>query len=244
MIIEKQGLRLSVRDDIASQDESIICDIIDKDTYELLKFSTRINPHVILDIGAHIGTFTLLAKKYWPASRIIAIEPNRSNYASLVRNIELNRLTNVTPMNIALSDSESMVSVVQCAAQSTLSFCVNYENEINSHIVRKSFLDNFGPYYVVHPYKVKCTTLGSVMESLSLKEINLMKLDCEGAEVQILNSMHPKDIAAVHTIFGEYHCAGSQTYFKQILKKFNKTHDIAVNGCEIGWFSMTKKCEK
>ncbi len=59
---------------------------------------------VVLDAGAGIGEFTVLAsKKIGPRGRIIAIEPNRSDYELLKLNIKKNNCTNVIPINLGLA---------------------------------------------------------------------------------------------------------------------------------------------
>jgi FkbM family methyltransferase len=58
---------------------------------------------VVLDAGAGIGEFTVLAsKKIGPGGRIIAIEPNPNDYELLQLNIKKNNCANVIPINIGL----------------------------------------------------------------------------------------------------------------------------------------------
>lgn len=58
---------------------------------------------VVLDAGAGIGEFTVLAsKKIGPGGRIIAIEPDPNDFELLQLNIEKNNCVNVIPINIGL----------------------------------------------------------------------------------------------------------------------------------------------
>ncbi len=58
---------------------------------------------VVLDAGAGIGEFTVLAsKKIGPAGRIIAIEPDPNDYELLQLNVKKNKCENVIPINIGL----------------------------------------------------------------------------------------------------------------------------------------------
>lgn len=60
---------------------------------------------VVLDLGAHVGYYSLLAAKAVGASgRVFAFEPEPRNFALLKRNIELNRLQNVTAVQKGVSD--------------------------------------------------------------------------------------------------------------------------------------------
>ncbi len=61
----------------------------------LQKLITR--PAVFYDIGANIGLYSLIIARMDPAIQVHAFEPEPYNYQKLVRNIQLNRLPNITP---------------------------------------------------------------------------------------------------------------------------------------------------
>jgi predicted RNA methylase len=44
------------------------------------------NVRTIVDIGAHVGSFTVLCHHYWPAAKIVAVEPHPDSFELLVRN--------------------------------------------------------------------------------------------------------------------------------------------------------------
>jgi len=64
---------------------------------------------VFLDIGAHIGRFSILASRTF--KRVFAFEANLENFNALKENISLNNLKNVTPLHIAVSDKEGHLFV-------------------------------------------------------------------------------------------------------------------------------------
>jgi len=54
---------------------------------------------VLIDIGAHIGRYTIQSAKMVGAEGlIVAVEPECNNFAALLRNIQLNKLNNVIPV--------------------------------------------------------------------------------------------------------------------------------------------------
>ena len=57
---------------------------------------------IVVDGGANIGTFSIIASRV--AERVIAIEPDPHNYAMLLENIELNNASNIVAINAALSN--------------------------------------------------------------------------------------------------------------------------------------------
>ena len=58
---------------------------------------------IVVDGGANVGAFSLLASRR--AKRVYAVEPNRRNFALLQENLRENNVTNVIPINAAISGS-------------------------------------------------------------------------------------------------------------------------------------------
>ncbi len=61
---------------------------------------------VLLDAGANIGAFTVLAAD--KVSKIYAVEPDPASFRLLLNNIAENDLNNVIPLNIAISDTNGI----------------------------------------------------------------------------------------------------------------------------------------
>ncbi len=64
---------------------------------------------VVVDVGAHIGLYTLLAAK--AGASVLAIEPDPENRALLEANVERNRLRDVQVVPVAVSDRSGMVAL-------------------------------------------------------------------------------------------------------------------------------------
>src|SRR5215813_13165033 len=75
------------------------------ETLELF-FKLASKSQTILDIGAHVGLFSLVAGHANPEARIFAFEPVGESYERLQRNVELNRLSNIRCVNSAVSDRD------------------------------------------------------------------------------------------------------------------------------------------
>jgi FkbM family methyltransferase len=66
----------------------------------------------VLDAGANIGDFTVLAaRKVGPSGLVVAMEPEPDNFAILTRNIKLNGVTNVRTVQAGLWDREGHASL-------------------------------------------------------------------------------------------------------------------------------------
>lgn len=121
--------------------------------------------NLVVDVGAHIGKYTILAAKL--AKNVIAIEPHKENFKILKRNVRLNKLKNVYTLNLAASSRNSKLKL--------------YIGDTSGHhsISKKS-----KDYQVVDGIK-----LDTFFKRLKLEKIDLIKIDVEGAEMQVLLGM-------------------------------------------------------
>ncbi|MCX6815532.1 MAG: FkbM family methyltransferase [Candidatus Aenigmarchaeota archaeon] len=117
----------------------------------------------VVDIGAHIGSFTLFAAKM--AKRVYAFEPNKDNWILLKKNIAINKIKNVTAVNAAVSGKNGFVKLY-----------VNTENTGGHRLDNK---------YFSKAVSIKSVNLQSIVKQAGGK-IDFLKVDCEGAEYDIL----------------------------------------------------------
>ena len=100
----------------------------EKGEYEIDDFSISDNDSII-DIGGHIGLFSLLVSQKSKCANIYSFEPIKDNFDMLKTNLELNNIKNVFPFNLAvsknsdeinlfLSDDESAHSIISKKSES------------------------------------------------------------------------------------------------------------------------------
>lgn len=140
---------------------------------------------VVLDVGAHIGGFTLLAAGLAPAGRVLAVEPCRDSYELLLRNIELNGLTNVEAAHLALSDRPGRVRLHHDPAG-------NWGHTITADLGAG---DESAP----------AETLAGFMREREVERCDAAKLNCEGAEFPILMSAPPEALRRIQRMLVFYH---------------------------------------
>jgi FkbM family methyltransferase len=155
----------------------------------------------ILDLGANIGMFTLLAARdLVPGGRVIAIEPNPAAAAVLRRNVLDNGLSNVEIVEAAAG---------VCDGQTQL--------HLASHSLGASVFAN-GPK--VETITVPTVNLRRVVEKLG--EIELLKLDIEGSEWPIVFESGVEMWRRIKKIAMEFHLDSSQGKTKEDLVRYLK----------------------
>lgn len=158
----------------------------------------------VVDIGAHIGTYTVLAaEKVGITGKVIAIEPEPNNYKVLVENINLNNFKNVIPTDIALSDHDG-TEKFYFYDRSTCHSLVPEDNKKNDFI------------------EVKVQTLDNLLDKLNLKKVDIIKIDTEGSEIPILKGAEKtlKNNPAVKIFVASYHYQGEMQEVKTLLQNF------------------------
>lgn len=147
---------------------------------------------VIIDAGAYNGDSALYFAKSG-ATQVIGLEPDTSNYYLAQKNIMLNGLSrSITLLNMALSSTGGRVKIL-------LSKGCPHVNSINPPPSFKRAL----PYDSV--LEVETVTLSDLIRRFKLDFIDLVKIDCEGAEYDIIRNMTSDEAAKIKRIVLEFH---------------------------------------
>jgi FkbM family methyltransferase len=170
----------------------------------------------VIDIGAHVGVMSLYLAKKWPDIRIIAVEPHPENYARLQRNIVANGVTNVHALNYAMSgDGRDLTLIGNYAA-----------NTGGMGICNPPTKDAYG-------ITVQSLTLAELFTMFEVGRVALLKVDCEGAEYEILGQ-NPTLLDQVDRLVGEFH-EGAHTPKAAALLAFVEQHiaHVDVGVCKV-----------
>ena len=126
----------------------------------------------VLIVGAHIGSLAIpIAKK---CSKLVAIEANPRNFNLLQKNIELNKITNLTAHNIAASEKSE-----------TIKFQMN---TVNSGGSKRVPVNNHYMYTYDNP-EVIDVEAHSLDNYLSDTSFDLVLIDIEGSEYFAMRGM-------------------------------------------------------
>ena len=135
---------------------------------------------VVMDIGSNCGMYTIpLARMLGKKGRVISIEPDKKNIILLKKNVNLNKLKNVTIIEKG---------------------CFSKKGKMTFYI------DDFGTgghsllkNKVAKKETISIDTIDNILKSLKINQVNLIKIDVIGVELetfkgakQILKKSHPK----------------------------------------------------
>src|SRR6185437_15343 len=149
---------------------------------------------IVWDVGAYAGMTTFMfAKMVGPTGRVIAFEPDDTNFDFLLRNIELHKLENVVPVKAALSDETGMATFCMDGTMSA-GLTKTLANPAQKHTC---MVETMSP-------QDACKRYGGVPQYI--------KMDIEGAELSVVPALrallqaHPIHmvIESHHVVNGRY----------------------------------------
>jgi FkbM family methyltransferase len=149
----------------------------------------------VVDCGAYIGEFTLYAAKAVGAvGRVIAFEPDGAIFKKLLANIELNGLKNVTALNKGLWSRDGILKFVGDSIRGySFMFAENSAGAVDAPVV----------------------SLDSELARLGIGEVDFIKADIEGAELELLNGAGKTLKRGTDLAIASYHAVdGEKTCFK------------------------------
>ena len=134
---------------------------------------------VVIDIGAHIGAFSIPIAKAIDSQggKVISFEPQRITYMQLCSNAVINRLDNVYPHNIAICDFDQVVAIPELDYQT----CIN----ASAFSMEKRYRERHGIESSVK--KDLHEVPGIALDSFEiLDRVSLVKIDVEGLEFEVI----------------------------------------------------------
>jgi FkbM family methyltransferase len=133
-------------------------------------FRNTISPGMtVLDVGAHVGQYALLAAAATgPSGQVHAFEPNPAAFLRLIANLKLNNYENLHAHQVALSDASGDADLYLPS---------------NNNLGEASLL-KFSKG--LDTRTVQCVTLDEWAEAVSLERLDLIKLDVQGLEPKVI----------------------------------------------------------
>lgn len=138
----------------------------------------------VVDIGANIGVFALYAAAS-PGTRVFAYEPVDATYRQLQENVRVNSLQDrITAYNLGVTGTRERRAITISAEGSPFSSLFGDGRETQ---------------------EIECVGLEDVFEENGIEHCDVLKLDCEGAEFEILYNAPEHILERVGRLCIEYH---------------------------------------
>lgn len=163
----------------------------------------------VVDIGAHVGFFTIPIATQ--VHQVVSYEPSPANFSLLERNIRQNHSANVIAVHAAIGPTHGMVNLNLGIYGTT------------GHTISGRKLGGVS-------VQVECFTLEEVVSKFNP---TVLKMDCEGAEWDILSDTKP--LKHINVIVAELHKVDKHSLPK-LLKDLRKSgfHTLAKSN---SWFT-------
>ena len=187
------------------------------------------NMSVIVDIGANIGVFSVYAANESQEAIIYAFEPVRMNYEILNENINNNNFSDrIKAFNLGIASKNESRKI--------------YMSTSTLHSITNA---NKNQYHET----IQCITLNDIIITNKLNNIDLLKINCEGAEYEILYSTNKESFDVINEIRLEYHNEDSDRNNVVYLKKYLESMGyqelkLWENSKEDGFLWLKRKSDK
>lgn len=166
------GRRFRILDHPWTYGPDLVASEMQRDVYGLTGWQAAAGD-VIIDVGANVGLFSIVAAHVHPAARVLAIEPLARNLRYLGQNLDENDAQSVEVHSIALTSDRRELDLAY--------------NEHDGFTATA-----FAPpgSSAVHQERVQSTTLDDLIAHIEADggRVAMLKMDCEGAEHEILHA--------------------------------------------------------
>ena len=147
-----------------------------------------LQPKVILDIGSNIGTSILFFREQFPDAKIFGFEPHPETFRILKQNV--GSLPSVQIFNWALGATDQTISLA-------------FDGADFSRFGAKDAA--ISPLGTITNAECEMKNAGEVVKKLGLTTVDLIKIDCEGAEYDVLSALPEEILRQCQWIVGEMH---------------------------------------
>jgi len=163
----KNGIKYIVR--ARTMDRSVIKEVWLENIYANNDIKVE-KGDTVIDIGAHIGVFSIYAAELSQTGKVYAFEPFIDNFAMLEKHKAINKKDNLLVYNKGVSNTSG-----------TQTLYLSPDNNTGGHSLH---LKNFSSKTI----DIKTVTLKSFCDTERIDKIDFLKMDCEGSEFEIIQS--------------------------------------------------------
>jgi len=194
---EKKTFRVTLVDQAS---RSVWSEIFKLREYKVAEEIIRTNKDPIIDVGAHVGLFSLYCRVFNTTVPIYALEPEAENFELLNQHIRENNLTKIKTFKSALSYQSGTAELFVSDDSHN-----HYLSRIPTDISKET--DTHKPAQIVQTFSLR-----DFLNQEKILRVGLLKMDIEGGEYDVFESCNADDFARVRFIIMEYHNYEGQHY--------------------------------
>ena len=134
---------------------------------------------IIFDIGGFVGICTLFfARAVTGRGKVFTFEPNPQNYKEIITNLKINNIKNVKVLNIGVSSRKGKKRLLYNPRESARG---TYDEKIKKNM-KKNFKN-------VKEISISVDTIDNLINKGQIERPDFVKIDVEGAEMDVLEGM-------------------------------------------------------
>ena len=155
---------------------------------DMLQLFRPTNGDIVVDVGAYLGRYTLTSSNLVGENgKVVAIEGDPSHYEMLNKNLKLNRTSNVTAINCMVGSKDMHLIV---GSEDNYIILGSKDTHTNYQGISYKEFDETGRAQIGNTI-VHLNTLDNLLiKQHGVSEVNWMKIDVEGAELEVLKGAH------------------------------------------------------
>lgn len=177
-----------------TMDRTVLKEVWTRGSYSKEGFEIQ-ETDTVIDIGGHIGVFAVFAANLARKGHVYSFEPFKENYDLLRKNVALNEFQNVTMENLAIGKENGQFRFYIRPKKLKKGEVAYNSGGHSFHLIKDSdtYID------------VQTKSFDTIVENYKFDKIDFLKIDCEGAEFDILFNASEETLKKVSKITMECH---------------------------------------
>lgn len=188
-------------------DESVVAEIFKWREYKIAEEVILKSQDLIVDVGAHRGFFTIYCRSFNKNVPVLAIEPENKNIQAFKKNLLENKIDKVKIIEgaLAFTNGKRWLHISEDSHNHVL-----LSRDEHCKKDKKVAVQSFDLFSLTKDYS----------------QISLLKMDIEGGEYEIFETMSDKVYNKIDYVIMEYHNIGHLNY--KIIETLLREHGFGV----------------
>jgi FkbM family methyltransferase len=168
----------------------------------------------VVDIGGNVGLFTLWAAPQ--VARVVSVEP--TNVADCIEDsLHVNGIQNVTVVRCAVSDQPGTLELLEYPGFNGVSHAAAFQpSRWGQKLIKLVWPREQEPAVKV---ACPCRTLEDILDEQKIDQVDFLKVDCEGGEYVLFDSISDATLARISRIAMEFHELHPSHDHRRIVKR-------------------------